>query len=96
MVKYLLDMGGDPSCCTNSGLTPLHFAAKKGFIEIIELLAEYDIDLDKQDDYGRTPMHFAAAYGKVKSAEALYKLGANPNPFDYEVSFHFLKFFIHF
>lgn len=86
-------MNADPYCSGNSGIKPLHIAAKKGYLEIINLFAVYDIDFDQQDDCGRTPMHFAAAYGRVKAASALYELGADPNPIDDDVSFYYLMFY---
>lgn len=40
----LLKCGADPNAKQSNGLTPLHFAAKIGSIEIVQLLLNYNGD----------------------------------------------------
>ncbi|MGC2422756.1 MAG: ankyrin repeat domain-containing protein [Nitrospirota bacterium] len=65
--------------CDGSQLTPLHWAAKKGHIEIARLLLKYRSDVDAEDIYGWTPLHKAARWGRKTIAELLLRKGANVN-----------------
>ena len=48
----------------SSGTTPLHIAAKYGYLRIcIDLLQQFNGDLMPTDNAGRTPLHYAAEYG---------------------------------
>ena len=35
-------------------MTPLHVAAEKGHLQIVEYLADQEVDINIQDDYGVT------------------------------------------
>lgn len=61
----------------DEGKTPLHEAAKKGDLEIVNSLLNLDIDINAQDSEGNTPLHVAAQYGHHNTSEALIKKGAN-------------------
>lgn len=60
-VKGLLAEGRDPNLTHDDGQTPLHWAARKGHLEVAELPLENCQGLDVTDENRRTPMHSAAA-----------------------------------
>lgn len=53
----------------NSGETPLHLAAKKGLVSIIQLLLEYGADQTIKNSSGKTPLEVA----KNQQCENLFK-----------------------
>lgn len=55
----------------------LHYACEKGYIDVIKLLENHNLDLNSKDCYGRTCFFKAFMWGKIKTAELLYKLGAD-------------------
>lgn len=59
--------------------TPLHCAATRGWLKIVEMLLAKDAYVMVQDDRGLTPLHHAALHGCVSVARALLKAGANPS-----------------
>lgn len=62
----------------NSGLTALHWAAKMGMTEIIEIFIECGTHPDIGDNDERTALHYSIYYDHLKSTEALLRAGANP------------------
>ncbi|KAJ3098962.1 hypothetical protein HDU97_003563 [Phlyctochytrium planicorne] len=59
--------------------TPLHYAAFRGFPEMISLLVKSGFEVDKYDvgfNSVSTPLHFAAEMGRLYSVRTLIKLGA--------------------
>lgn len=67
--------------------TPLHLAAREGFVSIACYLYQefgQEADLNKSRIDGLTPLHFAAANGRVKMVEQLLEWGANPYTTDCE------------
>ena len=77
-VSLLLKLNANVTACGSSG-APLHIAAKKDNLEIIEVLVQNghpaDIDLRDTEDY--TPLHVAAQNGCDWSAALLVSMGAN-------------------
>ncbi|XP_011505281.1 PREDICTED: ankyrin-1-like [Ceratosolen solmsi marchali] len=60
VVKVLLNKGADVNARTKTGLTPLHIALKKGFIDLVEIFLKYNIDpniVEYENLY--TPLHLA-------------------------------------
>jgi ankyrin repeat protein len=53
----------NPNIPNRRGQTPLHVAAAKGNVGIIDLLIRHGADQDILDDQGQTAFHFAAANG---------------------------------
>lgn len=45
--------------------TPLHWAAKYDFLDLIKYLIKQGADINAKDDIGYTPLHTAADYGNV-------------------------------
>ncbi|MBL6621577.1 MAG: ankyrin repeat domain-containing protein [Rickettsiales bacterium] len=66
----------------DEGKTPLHEAAKKGNLEIINLLLGLQVQIEAKDEEGKTPLHEAAQYGHYNSAQRLIAARANVNAVD--------------
>jgi ankyrin repeat protein len=77
-VQTLLEKGANPKAKDNIGLTPLHYAADLGYVEIVELLLERGADPKAKDNIGLTPLHIAALWGHVKIVKLLLERGADP------------------
>ncbi len=60
--KLLLAAGADPNIPGKRGWTALHFASFKGYLPIVQALAEYEADLDALCDSGDAPAHFATKF----------------------------------
>lgn len=66
----------------NSGCNALHYAARNGKCNVLDLLIslyeERSYSIDTQDFRGRSPLHEAVRSGKLESVISLMKAGANP------------------
>ena len=75
--------------------TPLHLAARKGFVEIARLLLENKADLSSFDkvclgpDWWRryTPLHYASAEGQIEVAKLLLQYKADPRDHIHEFAY---------
>ncbi len=63
----------------NYNLTPLHWAALNGSVEIARMLIDAGADVNVQTNGGRTPLHWAARRGEVEIARMLIDAGADVN-----------------
>ena len=84
-VRRLLALGADIDIRNYKGKTALHYAAKAGFLEVINLLIERGATVDATGNDGETPL-FDAIRSTIKDSqkqraaiEALLVAGANPN-----------------
>ena len=84
-ILRLLELGADINVRNYKEKTGLHYAAKAGFLNVINLLIEKGADLDATDNNGETPL-FDAIRSTIKDGEkqraaieALLVKGANPN-----------------
>lgn len=69
-------------------LTPLHWAAREGFQNIVRLLIQdYHSNFDARDCYGRTPLHLAVIHERVECIYRLVIEGAKTNVMDYQKKF---------
>lgn len=78
MVSLLLEKGADPNLASVDGMTPLHYAARKGRTDIMELLLANGAEIDSVNLDGRTPLHEAARYHQESAVLLLLKKGADP------------------
>jgi euchromatic histone-lysine N-methyltransferase len=61
-------------------MTALHFAAKAGHVNIINMLLNTDrLNIDTTDDGGWTPLIWAAEHMEVEAVKLLLKRKADPN-----------------
>ncbi|KAK9298373.1 hypothetical protein QLX08_008278 [Tetragonisca angustula] len=60
----------------SEGLLPIHWAADRGYLEIIQKLIEKGTDVNAQDEDGQTPLHYAVSCGHHHVVEYLVSIGA--------------------
>ncbi|PKK42212.1 hypothetical protein CI102_14193, partial [Trichoderma harzianum] len=82
MVKILLLYHAVIDARDCNGETPLHIAARKGRINVINLLLEFKANIHLRSKKEETPPHIAVAH--PEAVEALLKAGADPNSVDKE------------
>ena len=61
-----------------TGWTPLHYAASRGQLAVIDLLLEHNAYIDAESPNATTPLMMAAGYGNVQATRALLQAGADP------------------
>ena len=61
-----------------TGWTPLHYAASRGQLAVIDLLIEHNAYIDAESPNATTPLMMAAGYGNVQATRALLQAGADP------------------
>ena len=76
IVKILLEKGADPMIPSNSLLTPLHSAARKGFLDICGLLLK-DSRVEPTVGLGVQPFHLACMSGNRELCELFLRNGAD-------------------
>ena len=60
-IEKLLNAGADVNFCNIDGITPIHMAAGRGDIDIINLLVKYGAYPNALDNEGYTPLHYLVA-----------------------------------
>jgi ankyrin repeat protein len=73
--KQLIARGADVN---KPGWAPLHYAATKGHIELINLLLDNHAYIDASSPNGSTPLMMAAMYGTPSAVKLLLESGADP------------------
>ena len=64
----MYDYGGRTDSVTDTGWTPVHFAAEMGRLQAIKVMHKLGAPLDKPDEYGDTPQKVALVYGHAECA----------------------------
>lgn len=62
---------------SESGLTPLHLACRRGHSSVTELLLDAGVEMNRQDNLGRTALYHAATKGHVRCVSKLLLRGAD-------------------
>ena len=68
---------GTKVAVTKHGWTPLHLAANKGHLSVVQILLKAGCDLDAQDDAEDTALYIAAALNHKKVVKILVEAGAD-------------------
>ena len=58
--------------------SPLHWASKRNFIDIMKLLIKFGARIDSIDNSGRSSLHIAASHNHLEAVIILLKELANP------------------
>ncbi|KAL1490906.1 hypothetical protein ABEB36_011581 [Hypothenemus hampei] len=61
----------------NYGRAPIHWAAARGNLEIMNILIKAQCDLQAKDKYGMQPLHMAAWHGHSEAVRVLINLGVS-------------------
>ncbi|XP_049958146.1 ankyrin-1-like [Schistocerca serialis cubense] len=85
LVKFMLTIGADISCCTSEGDSPMYLAvyglSKKRAVwdpSILNLLYKHGCTVNCVKQHGYTPLHVAARAGHVNLTRWLLVHGADP------------------
>jgi ankyrin repeat protein len=76
-VSRLLSVGANVNAKDNEGWTPLHWACRKGHVQVAKEILEHGADITVKDNAGRTPLHWACYNGHVTVGNELLSRGAN-------------------
>ena len=75
LAKQLIDRGADVN---KPGWAPLHYAATKGHLAVMDLLLENHAYIDAASPNGSTPLMMASLYGTASAVKLLLEAGADP------------------
>lgn len=79
-VKWLLANGADPEYRNDpSGMTPMHLAAKSGWVQLAQLLHDAGGDFTQASPNGTTYLHIAAASNRLPMVKYLISIGLDAN-----------------
>ncbi|KAM0739619.1 hypothetical protein ACQRIT_004803 [Beauveria bassiana] len=76
VAEYLLNHGADPERDNEEQgfiMTPLHWAAQEGHVEVVNLIEKRHVNIDARDYLGRTALWLAADRGREKIVRILLK-----------------------
>lgn len=77
-VKALLANGANVDAATESGMTPLMYAASNGSAEIVQILLDCDAQVNAKRNDGLTAIDLAAFFGQLGVVRLLLQRGADP------------------
>ncbi|KFO28756.1 cyclin-dependent kinase 4 inhibitor D [Fukomys damarensis] len=63
IAQELLKQGASPNIQDASGTSPVHDAARTGFLDTLKVLVEYGADVNAPDGSGALPIHLAVREG---------------------------------
>lgn len=76
-VKEYLSVNSNVNELDENGLGLIHWAADRGFLEMLMLLISYNADVNLRDKDGQTALHYAACCGYIDCVKFLLKNGAD-------------------
>jgi ankyrin repeat protein len=78
LTRMLLEHGMDPNLPNWQSMTPMHFHARAGKVELAQLFREFGASLDLLDEeYRSTPLGWAARFGQLEMVKWLLSEGAD-------------------
>ena len=78
-LELLRDAGADLEAADGDGMTPLHYAARRGNTKIVSLLVEAGVDVDAKTPDEETALYLAVYHRATSCVEVLLAAGASPN-----------------
>uniref|UniRef100_A0A672U9Z8 Ankyrin repeat, SAM and basic leucine zipper domain containing 1 n=1 Tax=Strigops habroptila TaxID=2489341 RepID=A0A672U9Z8_STRHB len=78
-VELLLSRNADPNLTCRRQMTPLMYAARKGYPQVVALLVAHGAHINAQDDNGYSALIWAAQHGHKNVTFKLLELGADKN-----------------
>ncbi|XP_071589807.1 ankyrin repeat, SAM and basic leucine zipper domain-containing protein 1 [Heliangelus exortis] len=78
-VELLLSRNADPNLTCRKQMTPLMYAARKGYPQVVSLLVAHGSHINAQDENGYTALMWAAQQGHKNVILKLLELGADKN-----------------
>ncbi|KAK3103207.1 hypothetical protein FSP39_017440 [Pinctada imbricata] len=79
-VEILLKRGAQTNKIDKQGQTPLHYAAKKDYVDLIEMLAVHGANLDfPEEKTGQSALHMAVGKNYLATVQILMFSGADVN-----------------
>lgn len=77
-LEYLIELGCNPYITVQSDMTPLMFAARKHYLDVIKILVAQK-SINFQDPFGWTALHYGAESGDLEICQVLLENGADVN-----------------
>lgn len=71
LARRLLELGASTNVVQHGGFTPLHEAALRGHVDLVQLLLDHGADPKAHDDSGKTPLELARDKGHTEVAELM-------------------------
>lgn len=84
VIAFLKKDGINVDAVDGEGLSPLHFACRKGYKDIVKLLLEKGANVNALSNTSVTPLHFAAASGNKEVIKLAVDGGADVSATDKE------------
>uniref|UniRef100_A0A8B9NEH1 Ankyrin repeat, SAM and basic leucine zipper domain containing 1 n=1 Tax=Accipiter nisus TaxID=211598 RepID=A0A8B9NEH1_9AVES len=78
-VELLLSRNADPNLTCRRQMTPLMYAARKGYPQVVALLVAHGSHINAQDENGYSALIWAAQHGHKSVILKLLELGADKN-----------------
>ena len=78
-LELLRDAGADLEAADGDGMTPLHYAARRGDTKIVSLLVDAGVDVDAKTPDKETALYLAVRHWAAGCVEVLLAAGASPN-----------------
>ncbi|KAI4273326.1 MAG: hypothetical protein L6R38_006370 [Xanthoria sp. 2 TBL-2021] len=74
----LVERGANTNACDSYGQAPMHRAAIRGSVDIVQLFLDHNVDIEARSlDFGRSPLHWAAWHGHPGVVSLLIARGAS-------------------
>lgn len=81
-MKLLIDEGADIDACDDNSNTPLHFAACRCGLQIVQLLIDNGANIDARDRNSETALNFAVLRHSLDIVKILVENGADIHAVD--------------